>query len=334
MRICIFGAGAVGGYLAARLARAGKSVSLIARGANLQAIRSQGLRLETPAEDFVVHPTASDDPAALGPQDIVILSAKTPALPAIARTIAPLLHPGTTLVFAVNGVFWFYAHGFRPGGLVPATERLDQGQTLENLIGADKALGMVIYSPNTVVAPGHVRNARAKGDRFILGEARQGETERALEVAGGLAGAGLDVRVEADIRRAMWTKLTLNVASSPLCCLTRQKAKTAFADPEIRRLAHGLISETLAIARAHGFDLDIDPERQSSAEEKTDHKPSMLQDLELGRPMEIDSQLLILKDFARQLDQPTPTLDIILPLLVQRARLAGAYPAERETAGK
>ncbi|SNB70001.1 ketopantoate reductase [Arboricoccus pini] len=332
MQICIFGAGAVGGYLAARLARAGKNVSLIARGAHLQAIRSQGLRLQTPAEDFVVHPTASDDPAALGPQDVVILSAKTPALPGIARSIAPLIHPETALVFAVNGIFWFYAHGFRPGGLGPDTRRLDPDQTLENLIGADKALGMVIYSPNTVVAPGHVQNARAQGDRFILGEARQGAKARALKVASALAGAELDVRMDPDIRRAMWTKLTLNVASSPICCLTGQTAKAAFANPEIRCLAQGLITETLAIARAHGFELDIDPEQQSSAE-KTDHKPSMLQDLELGRPMEIDSQLLILKDFARQLDQPTPTLDIILPLLVQRARQAGAYPLEPEMAG-
>lgn len=327
MRICVFGAGAVGGHLAARLARAGKNVSLVARGPHLQAIRADGLRFETPAESFTVHPQASDDPASLGPQDVIIVSAKTPALPGIARSLAPMLHEGTRIVFAVNGVFWFYAHGFAPGGIVPDTSRLDPDGTLHQLLGPERALGMVIYSPNAVPEPGLVRCGRATGDRFVLGGAVQGDAGPAAEVQAALADAGLTIEVTADIRQAMWRKLSLNVASSPLCTLTAQTSQAAFADQDVRRLGTGLVGELLAIAGAHGFELGIEPARQTSAESRMDHKPSMLQDLERGRPMEIDSQLRVLQDFSRQLGIATPTLDLVLPLLILRARAAGAYPA-------
>src|SRR6185369_1278398 len=150
MRICIFGAGAVGSFLAAGLARDGKDVSVVARGPHLAAIKANGLRLERAGENFTVKIPASNDPAKLGAQDLVVVTAKTPSLKQVAQAIAPLLHRDTAVAFAVNGVYWFYSDGFSPGGMTPDTTRLDPDQTLHRLVGAQRSLGVVINSPNEI----------------------------------------------------------------------------------------------------------------------------------------------------------------------------------------
>jgi 2-dehydropantoate 2-reductase len=327
MRICIFGAGAIGGYLAARLARAGRDVSLVARGPHLQAIRANGLTLETPQERFTVNPRASDDPAKLGPQDLVVITAKTPALPEVARRIEPLLGPDTPVVFGVNGVFWFYGDGFAPGGVALDTSRLDPDGLLARHIGRGRALGMVIYSPNEVIAPGMVRNRRTHGNRFVLGEpVADPSGKRLARIVAMLDGCGFAVEASPDIRLEMWKKLARNVSGSPLCALTGADGGTLVADDDLRRLSAELMRETLAVAAAHGFtDLGADPEELRQHRSSTGHKPSMLQDMERGRPIEFDSMLGILRDFARQANVPTPVLDIVAPLLAMRAKVAGCY---------
>ena len=333
MRICIYGAGAIGGYLAARLARAGREVSLIARGDHLEAVRSRGLTLVTPAERFTVHPRAAERAEGLGQQDLVIVTAKTPALPGIARGLHPLLGPDTPVAFAVNGVFWFYGDGFTPGGRTLDTSRLDPESLLHRLVGPERSLGMVIYSPNEVVEPGIVRNGREHDNRFVLGEAlppdaTAGGQDRAAALAMALDGCGFGIEGTADIRREMWMKLVRNISGSPLCALTGADIRTAFADPAIRRTAAALLSEALAVAAAHGFgELGIDPESQLQQRGHLAHKPSMLQDLERGRPLEIDTMLAIVADFAAAAQIPVPTLETVLGLLTVRARVAGCLPA-------
>ncbi|WGF86571.1 ketopantoate reductase family protein [Marinivivus vitaminiproducens] len=323
MRICIFGAGAVGGYLAARLAHAGRDVSLVARGAHLDAIRRDGLALETLSERFTVRPKASADPAELGPQDVVIVSTKTTALPDIAPRLAPLLGPDTPVVFAVNGVFWFYADGMADPA--PDASRVDPGGVLHRAIGVERAMGMVIYSPNTVTAPGHVHNT-GKANRFVLGEARGGLSDRLTALTEALSADGYGMTATDEIRLEMWRKLTRNVPSTLLCGLTGTPTADIYIRPELRALADRVIAETKRVAAAHGFaELGIDDVADRAHSAGLRHKPSSLQDLERGRPVEIDNQLAIIQDFARQSGTPTPDLDVLLGLLVVRAKAMGSY---------
>jgi len=330
MRICVFGAGAVGSFLVAGLARDGKNVCAVARGPHLAAMQAGGLRLETPAESFTVKVSASDDPATLGPQDLVIVAAKTPGLAQVARSIAPLLHDTTAVAFAVNGVYWFYGDGFAPKGVSPDTSRLDPDSALHRLVGAPRSLGVVVNSPNEIVAPGVVRNGRAHANGFIVGEALRNAADpgRADRIAAQLNGSLFGWTASPDIRHAMWVKLVRNVAGSPICSLTQSSLAAAYADPELRQLAVALMNEAMAVAAAHGFTgLAADPQADVAAAARLQHKPSMLQDLELGRPMEIDSQLAIVRDLARQGGVAIPVLERLLPILMLRARTAGSYPA-------
>jgi 2-dehydropantoate 2-reductase len=346
MRICIFGAGAVGSFLAARLANAGKQVSIVARGAHLAAIQKDGLRLEAPDGEITVRLPASDSPAALGQQDLVIVSTKTPALPQVAATIAPLLHEKTAVAFAINGVFWFYGDGFAPNGIKPDTARLDRDGALHRLIGVERSLGMVVRSSNEVVAPGVVRN-ESVSNSFVIGEAMPGRAEdrasalaaalvgeampgraedRASALAAALDGSGFVCKPHGDIRQDMWAKLVRNSASSPLCCLTGSDVASAYGDPEIGAMATALMRETASVAEAHGFPgLLADPTEALRMGLALHHKPSMLQDLERGRAMEIDSQLAILLDLARQAKVAMPVMEKLLPMLKLRARTAGCY---------
>lgn len=327
MRIGIVGAGAVGGYLAARLAAAGHSVALVARGAHLAAIRERGLTLDAPDGLLTVRVEASDRPAELGPQDLVITSAKTPALPQLVAGIGPLLGETTPIVTAMNGVFWWYGHGFRPGGRAPSTARLDPEGRLAATIPAARALGMIVYSSNEVTAPGVVKNSSAR-NRYLVGAADPAGLDRAEAVAGALGGAGFAVEATADIRRAMWTKLVRNLSTAPLAVLTGATAAAIIDDPDVAGVGRGLFLEGAAVAAAHGFDgLADEADAVFTKGGGAAQKPSMLQDLERGRPLEIDSMLRIVQDFARDCGIATPTLDAVVALVVLRARTAGLYPA-------
>jgi 2-dehydropantoate 2-reductase len=324
LRILIYGAGSVGGFLAAHLARAGRDVAVLARGEHLAAIQRSGLTMEMPAETFTVPVEASDDPAAIGPVDIVLVTLKTTANAAVARRIAPLLHESTEVVFAQNGIFWWYGHGFDPE--VPFdTSRLDPLGRIAAAIPPARAMGLVIYSPNEVVAPGRIR-CTMQDSHFHLGAATA-RPDAVAAVAAALSGAGFRVETPADIRHAMWKKLLLNLATAPLCALTRATGSGLDDVPGTEDVACGLVRDGMAVAAAHGFaDLGVDPVALTRPGSRGGFKPSMLQDLERGRPMEIDTMLAIVQDFAREADVPTPTLDIVLPLLTLLARTHGLYP--------
>ncbi len=320
MKICVFGAGSIGGLLAGLLARAGRDVSVIARGAHLRAIQEGGLRVRMPDGAFTARPVATDDPGRLGPQDLVVVATKTTALPEVAAGIAPLLHEGTRVAFAVNGVFWFYAHGLADA---PDVSRLDPGGRLARGVGADRALGIIVRSSAEVVEPGLVVNLN--GGTMLVGDATRGREGGARLVAAALACPGLDVTAADDLRSAMWAKLARNVGSSPIACLTGADSQAIGAVPALQGMAAALRRETLAVAAAQGYPgISLEAGRTALTGPM---KPSMLQDLERGRPMEIESQLAVVQDIGRQSGVPTPTLDMLLPLLVLRARVAGCLPA-------
>ncbi|MEZ5862501.1 MAG: ketopantoate reductase C-terminal domain-containing protein, partial [Geminicoccaceae bacterium] len=276
-------------------------------------------------ETFTVPLEASDDPAAIGPVDLVVVSLKTTANPAVARGIGPLLHDRTAVAFAQNGVFWFYGAGFDPG--VPfATGRLDPEGRLAAAVPPERAMGLIIYSPNEVTEPGRVVCSTGRS-YFQLGAATAGNRQ-VDAMAAALGGAGLDVRTPPDFRAAMWAKLLVNLSSAPMSALTGSDAAGLILEPGLKEVCRQMVLDAAAVAAAHGFDdLGIDPEALVAPASRGPFKPSMLQDLERGRPMEVDSMLAIVQDFARAAGVATPTLDTVLALLTLLARSRGLYPA-------
>lgn len=325
MKIAVVGAGAVGGYLAAELARAGHQVCVVARGENLRAIRTKGLVLETSTDRFQVRLQASEDPADLGPQDLVIVTAKTPALPDLFQRLGPLLGPETPVLNAMNGVFWWYPHDFAPNGVVPETRRLDPDGRLSAFLPLERCVGMVVYSANSMVAPGVVRNT-SEANRFIIGAADQTDGPDVEAIALAVGEARFEIVVGSDIRREMWHKLLRIVAFASVAVLTGATIADIADDPDLAEIARAVHREAAAVAEAHGYGgFAAEAYTLYLPGTRLRHKPSMLQDLELGRPMEIDTMIAIVHDFARQLATSTPHLDTLLPLIIARAELAGCY---------
>ena len=323
MRVCIYGAGAVGGHIAGRLAKGGADVSLVARGPHLAAIQADGLRVQT--VDGLLHsrPAASDHPRMLGPQDAVIATVKAPSLPQVAAGIGPLLREDTLVVFAMNGIPWWYFHahgGPLDGKRLP---RIDPDAAVWNAVGPERAVGGVAYTASTVTAPGvvHAENAR---NRIILGRP-DGRTDAGLEaLAAALTAGGFEIEVTSRIRDAIWAKLLMNLTGGSLGILTTSAMKDAFSNPAVSAAAAAMAHEGAAIARGLGCDPG-DPETGLPRLALSSHKQSILQDLELGRPMEVDAVLRVPLELARVAGIATPTLDLIVGLAVQRARAAGLY---------
>lgn len=324
MKICVFGAGAIGGHLAGRLARGGAEVSVVARGAHLAAIQANGLRVVAPDGDFVSHPAATDDPGKLGVQDAVIVSVKAPALPSVAATIVPLLGPATSVTFVMNGIPWWYYHAH--GGPLDGTElpRLDQGGALRNAVGPWRAIGGVVYSACTVTEPGvvHVEHAR---NRLILGEPDGTHSARAAAVGAVLERGGIAVEITDRIRDAVWAKLLLNLGSGPLGVLTGSAPKDFYYEADLQDATRTVLKEATSLAQAVGCTVTPDADGQVRSGSKSAHKTSILQDLELGRPMEIDALYTVPLEMARAAGVKTPTLDLLAALTRARARSAGLY---------
>ena len=324
MKITVFGAGAVGGHLAVRLAQGGAAVSVIARGAQLAAIATSGLTVEASDGIFSAHPRASHDPRDLGPQDMVLVTVKAPALPSVAAVIAPLLGPETAVAFVMNGIPWWYFHGAggaREGKRLPA---IDPGDGMWRAVGPERAIGGVIYSACTVVRPGviAVENRRS---RLILGEPDGRLSRRAEALAALLRAEGMMVEVTPVIRDAIWSKLLLNLTSGPFSILTGLAPREIYTEPGCVAASARILAEGQAIATALGCQTHIDAEAQVRQYLAMSHKPSILQDLELGRAMEITALLETPLDLARLAGIATPTLDLLVALVKLRAQAAGLY---------
>lgn len=324
MKLAVFGAGAVGGHLAVRAAQGGAEVSVIARGAQLAAIVAQGLTLEASDGIFHTRPRASHDPRDLGPQDMVLVTVKAPALPSVAAAIGPLLGPDTAVAFAMNGIPWWYFHGAGgafEGKRLPA---IDPNDAMWRAVGPERAVGGVVYSACTVIRPGviAVENRRS---RLLLGEPDGRMTSRAEALAATLRAEGMVVEVTPAIRDAIWSKLLLNLTSGPFSILTGLPPREVFTEPGCVAAAARILAEGQAIAAGLGCQTKIDAEAQVRQYLAMSHKPSILQDLELGRAMEIAALLETPLGLARLAGVATPTLDLLVALVKLRAQAAGLY---------
>jgi 2-dehydropantoate 2-reductase len=325
MRICIYGAGAIGGLMGARLAKVGHEVSLIARGPHLHAMQANGLRLVEGETSSTVQVSAYENPAEAGEQDVVVVALKAPAVAGIVDRMQPLLGPATSVVMAVNGVPWWYFHDLDGPWRDHVLESVDPGGVQKRGIGADRVIGCVVYPAAEVIEPGVVQHV--SGDRFSLGEPSGLATERIKAFSKALIGAGLKAPVKADIRTEIWVKLWGNVAFNPISALTGATLARICGDAETRRLALSIMTEAEKVANALGVTMPISVERRiDGAAAIGEHKTSMLQDLERGRQMEIDAVVAAVSELGRIVGVGTPTIDTVLALVRQRARIAGAYP--------
>jgi 2-dehydropantoate 2-reductase len=325
MRVCVFGAGSVGDYLAGCLARSGGDVCVVARGKHLAAIRTSGLTVETPETTFTAKLPASDSPADLGPQDAVIVTVKAPALPSVAATIAPLLGPDTSVAFPMNGIPWWYFHahgGPFDGRRLP---RLDPGDALWRAVTPERAIGGIFWPACSVPAPGIVRLLTGAGRGTVFGEPDGSTTPRLEALAAAFRAAGLPVTMAPNIRELIWQKLAFNLSAGPMCVLTQSPVCATHQEPALIACSRRMLAEAEAIAFAMGYRLDIDADRVVATNTRLAHRPSILQDLEAGRPMEIDALYTVPLEMARLMGVATPTLDLLVSLIRLQARAARLY---------
>ncbi|MGZ5871302.1 MAG: ketopantoate reductase family protein [Bradyrhizobium sp.] len=322
MRICIFGAGAVGSHFAVRLALSGHDVSCVMRGPHLQAAKADGLTLRVGNTDFSARVKASDDPAALGPQDLVISTLKANALDSLGAGLPPLLRDGTAVVFAQNGIPWWYDIGLSPDHPpMPNLSFLDPGGRLRSVVSRDRIIGGVIFSSNEVVAPGIVANLSADRNMLLVGECDDRASERIGRLRGMLNEAAIKSPEVVQIREAIWSKLMTNMSMSVLCLVTGQTAKAVREDPALRDVVPRLLEEAQAI----GQSCYAGVERVTRSGPAPNHKPSLLQDFERGRPMEINALVRAPSAFARAAGLSTPMLDMLAALAIRQARDKGLY---------
>lgn len=324
MRVCVYGAGAIGGHLAVRLARGGADVSVIARGAHLAAIQANGLTVHAVDGTHRMPVRATDDPATLGPQDAVFVTVKAPALGQVAAGIGPLLSADTPVAFVMNGIPWWYCLGI--GGPLDGQRlpRIDPDDLLYRTIGPGRAMGGVVYSASAVVAPGVIEVEQPKS-RVILGEIDNAMSGRLTALTGIITQGGISGEAATDIRTEIWNKLISNLAGGTLAVLSGAAPKTVYTEDAARAASLRAMEEAAAIALALGSRPTTNHEARVKSQSSMDHKPSILQDLELGRPMEIDGMFDAPLALARLAGVATPTLDLLVALCKLRARAAGLY---------
>lgn len=324
MRICIYGAGAIGGYLGAELARAGIDVTLIARGPHLAAMRANGLKLLIDGEERISHPRCTDDPAEAGPQDYVIVALKAHSAPAVVAAMQPLFGPDCAVVTAVNGIPWWYFHNLDGPWRDHRLESVDPGGVQWDGIGPERAIGCVVYPACHMPEPGVIRHI--DGNRFTLGEPGGEKTDRVTALSQAFIAAGLKAPVRPRIRDEIWIKLWGNLCFNPISALTHALLDEVVGDPGTSDICRRMMAESQIIGESLGarFAVSID-KRMAGAAAVGAHKTSMLQDLEQGRPLEIDALLTVIQELARLTGHPSPTIDTVLALIQQRARVAGVY---------
>ncbi|MBP0615208.1 2-dehydropantoate 2-reductase [Jiella mangrovi] len=319
MKVAIFGAGAIGGLIGARLAeRTDAEIGLVARGPHLKAMQENGLTVRAEDGETTVKVRACEDPAELGPQDYVIIALKAHSVPAILPSLQPLLGPHTAVVTAQNGLPWWYFH--RIGGEHEGRriEAVDPGGAIWEAIGPERAIGCVVHPAADIEAPGIIRHI--EGERLPLGEPSGEKSERALGLSKLLVEAGFRAPVRPQIRSEIWVKLWGNLSFNPISALTGATLAGICADDGARSVARDMMLEAEAIAKALGITFPIDVyKRIAGAAAVGEHKTSMLQDLELGRPLEIDALVTSVQEMGRLTGIATPTIDMVLGLLRLRA---------------
>jgi 2-dehydropantoate 2-reductase len=319
MKVCIYGAGAIGGYLAVELALSGQDVCVIARGAHLKAIQERGLALQIQGREKVARVPADSDPRAFGPQDMVICALKAHQALECAESFAPLFKQDTTVLTAMNGIPWWYF--YKSGGRFEGQnlETVDPGGRQWRSIGPQRAIGCVVEPACEVIAPGVI--AHHQFNRFIIGEPDGSRTSRVEELSRVLTAAGFDAPVRDNIRWNIWLKLWGNVCFNPISALTGATLGRMIGNPELRALCKTMMLETQAVNEALGVHIPTEmmDRRLAGAASATDHKMSMLQDLERGRSLEIDALVGVVQELGRLTAVKTPLVDAVLALIKERA---------------
>jgi 2-dehydropantoate 2-reductase len=325
LRICVYGAGAIGGYLAGYLAKGGADVSVVARGAHLRAIQNDGLTVETADERFTVRLSASDNPATLGVQDAVIVTVKAPSLGSVAAGIGPLLGPTTPVAFLTNGIPWWYFQGH--GGALDGRKLplLDPGDALFNAIGPARVIGGVAWPASSVPAPGvvHLLSGATRGS--TIGAPDGVETPGMTALVDAFRAASLPISVSPRIRDVIWEKLAFNLSAGPMCVLTAAPVRATHEEAALVAASRRVLAEAAALIDAMGCTVAIDEERIVAINTTLGHRPSILQDLTAGRPMEIDALYTVPLELARISGVAMPTLELLVALIKVRARAAGLY---------
>ena len=326
MRFAVVGAGAIGAYLGARLSLSGRDVSLIARGPHLRAMQTRGVRVRSPEGDFEARPTATDDYEEVGAVDFVFLTVKAHSLPEVAPRLGPLLGPETVVVSAQNGIPWWYFQ--RHGGPLDGTriERLDPDGAISAAIPAERVIGCIVYPSASIAEPGVIDHL--EGDRFTIGEPDGSTSDRCRMLSDALKESGLRGPIRSRIRVDMWVKLLGNVAFNPISVLTRATLVKMTGHPEVLTLARSIMEEADAVARALGVRVPISIERRiAGAAAVGEHKTSMLQDLESGKPMELEAIVGAVIELGEMLDVPVPNTRAVYAA----AKLLGEVAAGNRT---
>ena len=326
MKICIFGAGAIGGYMGLKLAKAGADVSLVARGPHLAAMQNTGLTLIEEGETTTVPVTASDEPTALGVQDYVIVTLKAHSVPSVVSKMAPLIGPNTTIMSGVNGLPWWYFHKAQTGTVLDEQplQAVDPGGRAWHEIGPERAIGCVVYPACEIAAPGLVKHL--DGDRFTLGEPSMEQSERVKTLSSLMIAGGLKAPQKSRIRDEIWVKLWGNCSFNPVSALTGATLDAIGNDPESRALVHAIMTEVKSVGEAVGVRFSVPIEKRiDGAAAIIGHKPSTRQDIEAGRPLEIDPLVTAVLELAAGLGIETPTLAHVSALLKLQAETLGLY---------
>ncbi len=322
MKICIYGAGAIGGYLAAELTLVGEDITVIARGPHLEAMRRDGLTLLIGDERKVAKVACTDDPAEAGPQDCVIITLKAHSVTAIVDKMAPLLGDETSVVTAQNGVPWWYFYKLPGDWENRRLETADPGGRIWDTLGPERAIGCVVYPSCEIVEPGVIQHVY--GNRFMLGEPDGSKSPRVVELSRALVEAGLKAPVRTKIRDDIWLKLWGNVSLNPVSVLTLATLEQMCEDEGSRGVVATMMAEAEAVGKAVGvkFKIDVDTRIGWGADVGA-HKTSMLQDLEKGRPMETDALVGTVAEMGRMVGVATPTIDAVLAMVRLRALMRG-----------
>ena len=321
MRFAIYGAGAIGAYLGAKLSVAGEDVALIARGPHLKAMRENGVQIRCAEGDFYAELLATDDPAEVGEVDVIVLAVKAHGLTAIAPLLEPMLGPDTVVLPAQNGIPWWYFQGH--GGPWEGTrlESVDPGGVITKHIATERIIGCVVYPAATIVKPGVIQHE--EGNRFSIGELDGTSSDRVKALSAAIGNAGLRAPVRSNIRQEIWVKLLGNLAFNPVSALTKASMEEIATDPDARAVAQAMMEEAYAVATALDLEIPITIEQRLTGAEKVgDHKTSMLQDVEAAKPIEIEGLVGSVLELGTKLNIPMPyttTVYACTKLLAQKS---------------
>jgi 2-dehydropantoate 2-reductase len=324
MKACIYGAGAIGGWVGVKLARAGCEVSVVARGATLENLRTRGLRLQEASETLATQVQASAAPAELGVQDLVVVAVKAPAMAEVAKSIAPLLGPETIVLTAMNGVPWWFFQGFGGSYAGMRLKAVDPDGAIAEAVPAEHIIGCVVHASCSLKQPGFVQHHF--GNKLIIGEPSGAKTQRVQQLSALLERAGFETVLSEQIQKDAWYKLWGNMTVNPVSAMTGATTDLILNDDLVRGFISAVMLEAREIGARVGIPIAQQPEDRHQVTRKLGaFKTSMLQDVEAGKPVEIDALVTVVREMGAMTGVPTPFTDALLGLSRLHARVHGLY---------